>query len=111
MVNIKLLTAMPSAIVPTAASVNPGLFARIRQPNRMSGRMLIVPASAGRYTLERTEGGSMASSWQRATRRSTRHATLSTVLSQVVDTPKPGHYLVRTGNRQVHQPPLTLANE
>ena len=38
-----LFTPMPSAIAATAASVNPGLFARIRQPNRMSGRMLIFP--------------------------------------------------------------------
>ena len=38
------------------------LFARIRQPNRMSGRMLIFPASAGRRTLERAKGGSMAGS-------------------------------------------------
>src|SRR5688572_15242753 len=69
-----LFTPMPSAIAATAASVKPGLLARMRQPNRMSERMLIVPASAGRHTLERAAGGSMAGSWQyrsRTTRSST----------------------------------------
>src|SRR5687767_8749820 len=42
MVNIMLFTPMPSAIAVTAARVNPGLFVRIRQANRMSGRMFIL---------------------------------------------------------------------
>ena len=54
-----------------------GLFARIRQPNRMSGRMLIFPASAGRRTLERAKGGSMAGSRPyRSRRRGARHREL-----------------------------------